>query len=115
MIPTLLQIALPRFATHGAMARRLGAAFAFRTPTVSVLGSATPGGIAVLLPPCTGAPRLAPFAVTALLGGFTSVVAFPLEAMRMRERGAPGRALLDASASVALAALRVGFLRGRSP
>lgn len=71
---------------------------------VNVLGSFLIGLVAVWLP-----PRLWPFVVTGLLGGFTTFSAFSLDALRLLEGGRPGAAALYVGGSVALSLLACGL------
>jgi CrcB protein len=80
----------------------LGPAFPWGTLAVNVLGGVAMGVLAVLLlermP--AGAARWAPFAMTGVLGGFTTFSAFALDAVTLIERGEAARAALYVAASV---------------
>ena len=96
----------------GAVLRYLAAGWAGRvagelplgTLFVNVVGSFVMGACAVLLVtrlPET-ASRLAPFAMTGVLGGFTTFSAFSLDAFRLYEAGRIGAAAAYVGGSVVL-------------
>ena len=91
--------------------------FPIGTMAVNALGSLAMGLAAWHLlrrPPEPSA--LAPFAMTGVLGGFTTFSAYSLDAVRLWEAGRAGAAALYALGSVALAlaALVAGLALGRS-
>ncbi len=99
----------------GAVLRWLGAAWFGRltgegwlgTAFVNVTGSVVMGVLAVVmmerLPGSWG--RLAPFAMTGLLGGYTTFSAFSLDTLFLIERGRIGVALAYVAGSVVLSIL----------
>ena len=99
--------AVLRLLCTSAALRLLGPGFPFGTLLVNVAGSLAMGLAAVLLlerAPALG-PRLAPFVMTGLLGGFTTFSAYSLETLTLIERGRAGAALLYTGASLALSLL----------
>ena len=94
MISTVLQVALggaigasARYLTGVAMFKALGpVAFPMGVITVNILGSALMGVFAVLAA-MRGLTGWAPFAMTGILGGFTTFSAFSLEAVTLYQRG----------------------------
>lgn len=107
MISTVLQVALggaigasARYLTGVAMFKALGpVAFPMGVITVNILGSALMGVFAVLAA-MRGLTGWAPFAMTGILGGFTTFSAFSLEAVTLVERGQMGLAALYIALSV---------------
>ena len=107
MISTVLQVALggaigasARYLTGVAMFKALGpVAFPMGVITVNILGSALMGVFAVLAA-MRGLTGWAPFAMTGILGGFTTFSAFSLEAVTLVERGQMGLAALYITLSV---------------
>jgi fluoride exporter len=100
------------------VSRLAGTGFPWATFAVNVAGSFVMGLVACLLMR-RGGPglhSLMPFAMTGLLGGFTTFSAFSLEMFLLIERGRPDLAAAYACASVGLglAAFAAGFwlLRG---
>lgn len=79
-------------------------AFPFGTLAVNVLGSFAMG-LAFVLIAQKGMDRLAIFAMTGILGGFTTFSAFSLDAFRLYERGDVGSAALYVVGSVVLSLL----------
>lgn len=88
-------------------ARLLGAGFPWGTLFVNVVGGLAMGVAAGLLLERAGAssPRLAPFLITGVLGGFTTFSAYSLDALTLLERGRASAALAYAGGSVALSIL----------
>ena len=83
--------------------RLLGPGFPWGTLAVNVLGSFAMGVLAVMLMERAGAwARFAPFALTGVLGGFTTFSAFSLDVLSLIERGKPGLAMVYVGASVAV-------------
>ncbi|REC54949.1 fluoride efflux transporter CrcB [Rhodosalinus sediminis] len=122
MAGTLLQVALggaagavARYLTGLAAARVMGAGFPWGTLVVNVLGAFLMGVLVVALAKAA-VPRLGPFLVTGLLGGFTTFSAFSLDAIALWERGEGALALLYVGASVlvSLAAVAAGLAAARS-
>jgi CrcB protein len=91
-----------RFAFGAWALRTLGGGFPWGTLGVNVIGGFAMGALAVMLVERAGAPRLAPFLLTGVLGGFTTFSAFSLDALLMAERGEAAKAALYVAASVAL-------------
>jgi CrcB protein len=106
-----------RFLTARAAMRLLGPGFPWGTVAVNVLGSLIMGLLAVAmmerLPGAWG--RYAPFAMTGVLGGFTTFSAFSLDALSLWEKGRTLHAALYVGGSVAasIAALALGLALGR--
>lgn len=123
MVATFLQVglggaigAMLRFGVNTVAQRILGIAFPFGTLTVNVLGSALMGlGVALLLERSMG-PRIAPFLMVGLLGGFTTFSSFSLDVIALVERQEVWHAVLYAALSVALSllALAGGLALGRA-
>ena len=84
-------------------------AFPFGTLAVNVVGSFAMG-LAFVWIAQKGMDRLALFAMTGVLGGFTTFSAFSLDAFRLYERGDVGPAALYVVGSVVLSLL--GLLAG---
>jgi CrcB protein len=120
MIPVLASVAAG--GALGAMARYLvghwvttawGTGFPWGTLLVNVIGSF---GIALvafwLVERGLGTPSLRAFAITGVLGGFTTFSAFSLDALSLFERGDVGLAGLYVGASVILSvgACALGFM-----
>lgn len=107
-----------RYLTVRAALRLLGPGFPWGTVVVNVLGSLIMGLVAVALmerfPGAWG--RYAPFAMTGVLGGFTTFSAFSLDALSMWEKGRAVSAALYVGGSVAasIAALALGLVLGRA-
>ena len=122
MISTGLSVALGgaigatlRWLTGVLTLRLFGPGFPWGTFTVNLLGSFAMGVLVVLLAE-RGGQRLAPFAMTGLLGGFTTFSAFSLDAVRMIEDGQLAQAALYTGASVVLGvlALVAGLMMART-
>lgn len=118
---TLTQIAVGgaigaslRYLTGMVAIRIAGPGFPWGTLAVNIIGSFAMGVIVVLLAK-TG-NRLAPFAMTGVLGGFTTFSAFSLDTLALIERGQGALAFGYATASVlgALAAVFAGLTLGRA-
>ena len=84
----------------------LAVAFPIGTLAVNVIGSFLMG-LAFVMIASKGLDRVALFAMTGVLGGFTTFSAFSLDAVRLYERGDLGQAGLYVVASVVLAILRL--------
>ncbi|MEL6478939.1 MAG: fluoride efflux transporter CrcB, partial [Pseudomonadota bacterium] len=83
--------------------RLLGPGFPWGTLLVNVLGSLAMGVLAVVLMERAGAwARWAPFAMTGVLGGFTTFSAFSLDVLSLIERGKPALAMAYIAGSVLL-------------
>ncbi|KAF0676189.1 fluoride efflux transporter CrcB [Profundibacterium mesophilum] len=119
-VPILLQIALG--GAIGAAARHLlglavlrvtGPGFPLGMLTVNVAGSFAMGVAAVLL--AQRGASWAPFAMTGVLGGFTTFSAFSLEAVSLLEKGLLGQAAAYVTLSVgaSMGALFLGLLLAR--
>ena len=107
-----------RFLTgHWAM-RLVGPGFPWATLVVNVVGSLAMGVIAVIMmekfPGSWG--RWAPFAMTGVLGGFTTFSAFSLDAYMLYERGryAAAAAYVGGSVVLSIGALLIGFFLTRA-
>lgn len=118
---TLLQVAAGgavgascRFLANVGMKALFGAGFPWGTLTVNILGSFLMGLLAVALER-RGAMALAPFAMTGVLGGFTTFSAFSLDAVFLLEEGRTLVAVIYMAASVvvSIAALVAGLLLAR--
>lgn len=102
-----------RFITGHWVMRLIGPGFPWGTFAVNVLGSMIMGVIAVVMmekfPGSWG--RYAPFAMTGVLGGFTTFSAFSLDAFTLFERGRylAAAAYVGGSVALSIAALLVGF------
>ena len=75
--------------------------FPYGTLAVNIIGSFVMGAAFVVLT-AKGADRMIVFAMTGVLGGFTTFSAFSLEAVNLFERGAMGQALAYVAMSVVL-------------
>ncbi len=105
---TTLQVALGgaigatlRFLTGIGILRLVGPGFPLTVLGVNVLGSFFMG-LFVVFATQRGVTQLNPFVLTGLLGGFTTLSAFSLEAVHLFERGAMGQALAYVVISVVL-------------
>ena len=122
MIAPVLQVALGgalgaalRYATGLAILRLVGqGGFPLAIIVVNILGSFLMG-LFVVAAAHRGLAHVAPFAMTGLLGGFTTFSAFSLEAVTLYERGDAGLAALYVSLSVAgsIAGLMAGLWLAR--
>jgi len=107
-----------RFLTGHWVMRLIGPGFPWGTMIVNIVGSLAMGVIAVIMmekfPGSWG--RWAPFAMTGVLGGFTTFSAFSLDAFTLYERGRYLAAAVYVGGSVALsiAALLIGFYVARA-
>jgi len=118
MLPTVLQVALggalgasARYGVGVAVVRTLGHLnFPLGVMTVNIIGSFLMG-VFVTVAANKGLTHLAPFAMTGILGGFTTFSSFSLEAMTLYERGAVGQAAIYVGLSVAvsIAGLALGL------
>ena len=105
-----------RYLTVQAAARAFGAGFPHGTLLVNVVGSLLMGIAAhAALRGALGGPGVA-FAMTGVLGGFTTFSAFSLDAVALAEAGRAGAAAAYAGLSVALSlgALFAGLALARS-
>ena len=95
--------------------RAFGPGFPSGTLIVNVLGCLAMGILAALLADKTS-PRLAPFLLTGVLGGFTTYSAFALDAVTMWQRGDTGTALTYIAATTAgsIAAVLAGMAIARA-
>lgn len=107
-----------RFLTGHVALRLLGPGFPWGTLIVNVAGSLAMGVIAVIMmekfPGSWG--RWAPFAMTGILGGFTTFSAFSLDAYTLYERGrhAAAAAYVGGSVVLSIGALLIGFFLTRA-
>ena len=94
--------------------RLLGPGFPWATVFVNVVGSLVMG-VLVGVFAARSLTHLHPFALTGVLGGFTTFSAFSLDAATLWTRGDTGLALVYVAASVglSLAAIAVGLWLGR--
>lgn len=83
-----------------AAARAFGPGFPAGTLIVNLLGCLAMGILAALLADKTS-PRLAPFLITGILGGFTTYSAFALDAVTLWQRGDAGTAMTYIAATTA--------------
>ena len=81
-----------RYLTGIAAARAFGPGFPVGTLIVNLAGCLAMGVLAALLAD-KASPRLAPFLLTGILGGFTTYSAFALDAVTLWQRGETGPAL----------------------
>lgn len=120
MIQVFLQVALGgaigSMARHGVnlLGLRWVPDWPLATFGVNLAGSFLMGLAAAVLVQ-RGQAAYAPFAMTGILGGFTTFSAFSLDVMVLWQRGQPGAAGLYMAASVVLSVLAVfgGFFLGR--
>jgi len=102
-----------RFMTGHWVMRLIGPGFPWATLIVNIAGSLAMGVIAVVMmekfPGSWG--RWAPFAMTGVLGGFTTFSAFSLDAFTLFERGRylAAAAYVGGSVAISIAALVIGF------
>jgi len=99
MLGNLLQVALggaigasARYLTGAAAARFLGRDFPWGTLIVNVAGSVLIGVLVVIVAHRPSAQFAAPFMITGVLGGFTTLSAFSMDALTLYERGQFGMA-----------------------
>lgn len=90
--------------------RAFGPGFPSGTLIVNVIGCLAMGILATLLAD-KASPRLAPFLMTGILGGFTTYSAFALDAVALWQRGDTGTAMTYILATTAgsIAAVLVGM------
>lgn len=109
--------AVARFVCGGAITRAVATSFPYGTLTVNVVGSLA---IGVILGVAEGRGGLSDawraFAVTGVLGGFTTFSAFSAETFGLMQRAHYGLAAVNVIASVALGlgAVVLGFALGRA-
>ncbi len=101
------------------LAARSGASFPWGTLAVNVGGCLAMGVLSAWLSTRAGEPWSAParlFALTGVLGGFTTFSAFSLDAAALWERGEPGLAAAYVGASVlgSLAGVAAGLALARA-
>ncbi len=123
MIWTMIQVALGgaigavgRYLTGVAGVRMFGAGFPVGTLTVNVVGSFLMGLAFVLLMTRGGdAPRLSPFLMTGVLGGFTTFSAFSLDLWTLFDRGryVAGGLYFGGSVGLSVLALILGISLAR--
>lgn len=121
MIQTLLSVALggaigasARFLTNVAALRLIGTGFPWATLAVNVAGSFLMGLLVICFAE-RDLTRLAPFALTGVLGGFTTFSAFSLDTISLWQRGDALAATTYVAGSVvlSLAALLAGMAAAR--
>ncbi|QIE57607.1 fluoride efflux transporter CrcB [Pikeienuella piscinae] len=108
--------AVLRYLSTMAAIRLFGPGFPWGTAFVNVAGSLVMGVVAVLLIEASVLrPQLALFAMTGVLGGFTTFSAFSLDAAQLIEAGRMGEATayVVGSAGLAIAGLFIGLAIGR--
>lgn len=107
-----------RYLTGGWVMRMMGPSFPYGTLTVNVVGSLVMGILAAFFVARGqgGATPLAGFAMTGILGGFTTFSAFSLDAIFLFEKGKPMEAMLYVGSSVMLSivALYIGLTLTRA-
>ncbi len=104
-----------RYLTGLAALRAFGPGFPAGTLIVNVVGCLAMGVLAALLAD-KSSPRLAPFLMTGILGGFTTYSAFALDAVTLWQRGESGTAMTYILATTAgsLAAVLAGMALARA-
>lgn len=121
MIWTIAQVAVGgaigsvlRYLSNVGAMRLIGPGFPWGTVLVNIVGSFAMGVLMVVLAH-KGGMRFAPFAMTGILGGFTTFSAFSLDSFALYERGQTGLAVCYILGTVALslAALSLGVLLTR--
>jgi len=105
-----------RYLTGGWALRTFGAGFPVGTLTVNVAGSLAMGILAALFVARGQSGPLAAFAMTGVLGGFTTFSAFSLDAVSLIEKGRMLAALgyVGVSVVASIAALFVGLALTRA-
>jgi len=107
-----------RYLTGGWVLRAMGTSFPYGTLTVNVVGSLVMGVLAAyfLTRGQGGASTWPAFAMTGVLGGFTTFSAFSLDAISLLERGKSLEAMAYIGASVLLSilALYIGLTATRA-
>jgi fluoride exporter len=95
--------------------RTFGPGFPAGTLIVNLIGCLAMGILAALLADRTS-PRLAPFLMTGILGGFTTYSAFALDTVTLWQRGETGTALTYVLITTAgsIAAVLVGMALART-
>lgn len=107
-----------RYLGAGLAMRMMGPGFPWGTLAVNVIGSVLIGVLAALLlerAPSSGPSAWAAFAITGVLGGFTTFSAFSLDAITLLERGrvaAAGGYILG-SVALSIAGLWLGLTLAR--
>jgi fluoride exporter len=121
MMTPLLSVALGgaigaslRYLSGQALVRLMGTGFPWGSFAVNIVGSFAMGLAFIIL--SQQAPKLSPFLVVGVLGGFTTFSAFSLEAVTLYDRGQAGLAAVYVIGSVVLsiAALIAGIALARS-
>lgn len=105
-----------RYLSVAAMMRAIGPGFPYGTMTVNVLGSFLMGIAAVLVLDKFGGGRAWAFAMTGVLGGFTTFSAFSLDAVYLIEKGrmAAAAGYIGGTVALCIAALMIGLWLGRA-
>ncbi|MBK6941767.1 MAG: fluoride efflux transporter CrcB [Planctomycetes bacterium] len=109
--------AVARFVCGGAITRAVASSFPWGTLTVNVVGSLAIGAILGVAEGRGGlSDAWRAFAVTGVLGGFTTFSAFSAETLGLIQRAHYGVAAANVAVSVALglAAVVLGFAIGRA-
>ncbi len=99
-----------RYLMGMAALRAFGPGFPWGTLLVNLIGCLAMGMLAVLLAD-KASPRLAPFLMTGILGGFTTYSAFALDTVALWQRGDSGTAMTYILATTAgsIAAVLAGM------
>lgn len=102
-----------RFFVSGMVARHVGETFPWGTLVVNVSGAFLIGALAAILSAAGMNSATAPwlFAVTGILGSYTTVSSFSLQTLRLAQDGEPQRALSNVGMSLGfcLIAVAAGF------
>jgi fluoride exporter len=99
-----------RYLTGLAALRAFGPGFPVGTLIVNVLGCLAMGALAAILAD-KASPRLAPFLMTGILGGFTTYSAFAFDTVALWQRGESGSAITYIAVTTvgSIAAVLVGM------
>ncbi|MGB0412252.1 MAG: fluoride efflux transporter CrcB [Pikeienuella sp.] len=120
---TLLWVALGgaigavlRYVSVTAMLRAVGPGFPYGTMIVNVAGSFLMGMAAIMILEKFGGGRAWAFAMTGVLGGFTTFSAFSLDAVYLIEKGrmAAAAGYIGGTVALCLVALMIGLWLGRA-
>lgn len=105
-----------RYLSVAAMLRAVGPGFPFGTMAVNVAGSFLMGVAAVLVLEKFGGGRAWAFAMTGVLGGFTTFSAYSLDAVYLIEKGrvAAAAGYIGGTVALCIAALMIGLWLGRA-
>ena len=108
--------AVLRYLSVGALMRAVGPGFPYGTMTVNIVGSFLMGVAAILILEKFGGARAWAFAMTGVLGGFTTFSAFSLDAVYLIEKGrmAAAAGYIGGTVALCIAALMIGLWLGRA-